>query len=185
MVSLGPWVAGLMLGCKSQDDGNGISVSHLFAGFQNKLGQLILLSLIIGIISIVIMVASMGSLYAQLLAVGMGVTDPADVDPAFIQDPIGTFLLPFLIAMLFIIPVMMMAWFAPLLIVLNDVPVFKAMGMSFKGCLKNFVPFLIYGIVLFVLYIVAIIPLALGLLVLMPTFFGSWYRSYKDIYIET
>jgi len=176
------WLAGLMLGCKAQDDGGSITVGHLFAGFQDKLGPLILLGLIIVIISIAIMFVAMGSTYFQLIGLGIG-GGPEDLSAAT-DDIVGDFVLPFLIAMLFLLPLGMAAWFAPTLIVLNNVPVFKAMSMSFMGCLKNFVPFLLYGIVLLILYIIAAIPLLLGLLVLMPTFFGSMYRSYKDIFID-
>jgi hypothetical protein len=45
------------------------------------------------------------------------------------------------------------------------------------------VPFLIYGIVLFVLAMIASIPFGLGWLVLGPVVFGSVYAAYRDIYV--
>ena len=59
------------------------------------------------------------------------------------------------------------------------------MKESFSGCLKNIVPFLLYGVVLFVAAIVAAIPLGLGWLVLGPVIAGSLYASYRDIYFTS
>jgi uncharacterized membrane protein len=58
------------------------------------------------------------------------------------------------------------------------------MKASFTGCLRNVVPFLVYGIVGFVLAIVATIPLGLGWLVLGPVFAASVYTGYRDIYLR-
>jgi uncharacterized membrane protein len=60
----------------------------------------------------------------------------------------------------------------------------EAMKSSFRGCLKNVVPFLLYGIVGLVLAIIAIIPVGLGFLVLGPVMWGSMYSSYRDIFVE-
>ena len=56
---------------------------------------------------------------------------------------------------------------------------------SFMGCLKNILPFLVYGVIMFVLAIVASIPLALGWLVLGPMTVASVYAAYRDIYLST
>ena len=83
-----------------------------------------------------------------------------------------------------LLPISMATWFAPALIVLHDVPVLQAMLLSFKGALRNIIPFLLYGIVLLVLTAIAMIPLGLGLLVLGPVIFASIYAAYKDIFEE-
>ena len=73
-------------------------------------------------------------------------------------------------------------WFAPALVVLRGAAPVAAIKESFSACLKNFVPFLIYGIVLLVLGIVAAIPLGLGWLVLGPVVIASVYVAYRDIF---
>jgi uncharacterized membrane protein len=45
-------------------------------------------------------------------------------------------------------------------------------------------PFLVYGIVGFLLAIVAVIPLGLGLLVLGPVMWGTMYVGYRDIFVR-
>ncbi len=178
------WIAGLILGCKAQDDGDGITVSHLFAGFRNHFGELVLLSVIVSVLSFAVMFAAMSSVFATLMSASLGNEEALqELTTMMTDDLLGSFLMPMLIGMLFVIPIIMMAWFAPALIVLNNVGVIQAMRMSFIGCAKNTLPFLLYGIVFLVLFVLAMIPLMLGLLVVTPMFFGSIYRSYKDIYI--
>jgi len=49
---------------------------------------------------------------------------------------------------------------------------------------RNIWPFLIYGIVFLLLFIVATIPLGLGLLVVSPMIWASIYSGYRDIYLS-
>ena len=56
------------------------------------------------------------------------------------------------------------------------------MKVSFFGCLKNIVPFLLYGVVMMVLCVVAAIPVMLGYLVLGPVIIASIYTGYRDIF---
>jgi uncharacterized membrane protein len=91
-------------------------------------------------------------------------------------------LLVLLVGMLFYVPVVMALWFAPVLVVLDDESAIDALVNSFKGCLENIVPFLIYGLLGLVLSIVASIPFFLGWLVLAPMILASIYLGYKDIF---
>jgi uncharacterized membrane protein len=75
----------------------------------------------------------------------------------------------------------MAIWFAPALVALHAMPAIDAMKLSFKACLANIVPFLMYGLVLTVLMVVAIIPCGLGLLVLLPVMYISYYTSYREV----
>jgi uncharacterized membrane protein len=56
------------------------------------------------------------------------------------------------------------------------------MRLSFFACLRNMLPFTLYGIISAVLLLIAMIPLGLGLLVMIPTMTASLYVSYKDIF---
>lgn len=171
------WLGGIMLGCRDQELGKPMTVEHLFAGFSNNVGKLILLSVIMTAISMAVMFAALGSLYFSML------TGDTVGSQEMASDPMGV-VLSFLIAMLFLIPVIMAVWFAPALIVLNNLSIGQAIKLSFTGCLKNILPFLLYGVLSLVLYVVAFIPFGLGLLVFFPTMFAAIYTSYKDIFIE-
>ena len=83
------------------------------------------------------------------------------------------------------LPLVMAIWFAAPLAVLSDQNAFDAVKGSFTGCLKNVVSFLVYGVVMLVLSIVASIPLFLGWLVLGPVLAASVYTAYRDIYFSS
>jgi uncharacterized membrane protein len=93
-------------------------------------------------------------------------------------------LLALLVGMLLAMPLYMAIWFAPALVVFHDMAPVAAMRSSFRGCLHNLVPFLLYGVILFVLAIVASIPVGLGWLVLAPVIWGSLYASYRDVFLQ-
>ena len=179
------WLAGIILGCRAQARGEDFRVAHLFAGFSNHVGKLILLSLIMTVFGIAVSLIVMGPVYMELITSGFQ-PDPETIEKISerMADPTG-FWLPWLISMLFTVPLAMAIWFAPALIVLNEVPLLSALKLSFIGCLKNILPFLLYGILAMILYILSALPLLLGLLVFVPTMFASIYTSYTDIFIES
>jgi uncharacterized membrane protein len=178
---LGPvFVAGLILGCRDLDVGNQLKISHVFAGFQNRAGPLIGLGAINLILTILLVVIMFGGMYA------VGSLDLEALETGQISDQeLMSMILAGLVMTLFMMPLLMLFWFAPALIVLHDdVGIIEAMKLSFLGCIKNVLPFLIYGLVGLLLMILASIPFGLGWLVLGPVLFGTIYASYKDIFLE-
>lgn len=174
------WTGGLMLGCRAQDRGEGLSINHLFAGFSNKPWQLLLINIVTGSLGIAALVLT-AIIVASSYGIGSLISNPEQL---FMSGSWMPLLVGLLIFLAISAPIIAMAWFAPALVVLNDVPVFEALGMSFKACFINVVPFLLYGLILMLLFIVGSLPLGLGLLVVMPLMYGSLYRSYKDIFIN-
>ena len=67
---------------------------------------------------------------------------------------------------------------------LQDVTPGRAVSQSFRGCLRNMIPFLVYGLVLVPLAIAASLPLMLGWFVVGPVIVASTYAAYRDIYFE-
>ena len=136
----------------------------------------------------------MGAIYlALLLAIvvvsarvtGVSVSVMLGASPDLASATIGeiiSILLAWLIALGLMVPVFMAVWFAPPLAVFNELGAFDALKASFVGCLKNIVPFLIYGLILLGFAVLASIPLCLGWLVLAPVIAASIYTSYRDIY---
>jgi len=97
------------------------------------------------------------------------------------------FWLAMLLAMALLIPLMMAYWFAPALVALNGLSALPAMRLSFVACMRNMLPFLVYGLIAILLMIVAVIPVGLGLLVFAPVMMASIYTAYRDIFygVET
>ncbi len=173
------WTGGLMLGCRDQSLHGGYDIASLFAGFKKHAGPLVLMSIIVALASTMILLAIIGPGYMNMISAGDGgAEDVAEL----LRDPTGL-LLRALLGMLVMVPVMMATWFAPALVVVNNVSVFEAMRLSFIGCTRNLMPFLVYGVIAIVLYVLALIPLFLGLLIFLPTMIASVFVGYRDIFI--
>ncbi|MGV6815894.1 MAG: BPSS1780 family membrane protein [Thiotrichales bacterium] len=184
---LGPiFMGGFMLGCRAIDEGRPLQVTHLFSGFDKNTGSLaavgglylagLFLIMLLAVILIFLggggeMIAAMSSESVNGMAV--------NVSESMLLATSGTALI---VSMLLYIPLIMLIWYAPALIVFHNVPAIKAMRMSFKGALINWVPFLLYGLIGMILVLIGIIPFGLGLLVVMPALIASVYHSYKDIF---
>lgn len=179
------FAAGMMLGCRAMEQEQDLEINHLFAGFKHNTAQLIavggiyMLSLLV---VAVLVVLAMDKESVELLANGR------DLNP----EQASQMLLPILIALLFVLPLVMAYWFAPVLVVLNDMQALEAMKLSLIACCKNMLPFLSYGLVYSVFFVVGILLLSLGSLVavpvmlvmflIVPSMMTSLYASYADIF---
>jgi len=176
MAVLGPvFAGGVMLGCRSLAADGQLEIGHLFAGFREKFGALAAVGALNLAAQIVIMLVVMAITGASMFTMMRGGQPPS---PGAAMGLV----LAVLVALALMIPVAMAVWFAPALVALNDRGTVEAMKESFSGCLKNVVPFLLYGIVLMIAGFVASLPLLLGWLVLGPVLAASIYASYRDIY---
>lgn len=175
------FTAGIMAGCAALDDGEELSISYLFAGFSEKAGPLLGLGAMYMVM--VMSVVLVGVLLGAGMGVGIaGLAGGEGGIPGGETAAMGGLIMVGLIIMGLFVPVIMAIWFAPALVMLADKGVFESLKLSFVGCLKNIMPFLIYGIVAFILLIIAMIPLGLGLLIMVPVLMAAMYASYKDIY---
>ncbi|HYN55047.1 MAG TPA: BPSS1780 family membrane protein [Methylotenera sp.] len=169
------FAAGLMWGCQAITKNEDLEINHLFAGFKQNTAQLIAVGgfYMMGLLVIAVMVVlSLDRETIEILMKG-GTVNP---------DQAGAMMLPILVAMLFLLPLIMAYWFAPILVGLNNLTATEAMKLSFVACLKNMLPFLLYGLIFMVMLVLAIIPFGLGLLVVIPVMMTSLYTSYVDIF---
>jgi uncharacterized membrane protein len=174
------FAAGFMIGCRALEEGQPLKVGHLFAGFRERFGTLVVVGVIYLAVSIVIaLVVGLATGVGMWSLLGGGAADAASGAAAAL-----TLLLALLVMLALMLPVMMAVWFAPALVLFHEQGAGEAMKNSFIACLKNILPFLIYGVILFVAAILASIPFALGFLVLGPVIVGSLYASYRDIFFQ-
>jgi hypothetical protein len=175
-----PLIAGLMIGCRVLDEGGSLKVEHLFAGFREHFGKLLAIGLLY--LAAVVVISLVTGLIAGFHLFGLlagGRSDPAALAGAAL-----TILLALLVMLGLLVPVVMALWFAPALVVFNQQGPVAALCSSFAGCLRNIVPFLIYGVILLIPSIVATVPYMLGWLLLGPIVVGSTYKAYRDIYFS-
>jgi hypothetical protein len=177
--------------------GGAVGLDILFAGFREQLPRLL----------------ALGVIYLACLALVLGATALFDggnlVHAMFGAEPAagakvqpGATIGALLVAVALYGPVMMMFWFAPVLVAWHGVGVAKALFFSFLACVLNWRPFLAYGAVATMMTVVApsfalsalllltggTLPVSLEsfvyvlMLVLMPTLLASFYVSYRDVF---
>lgn len=180
-------VAGLLKGCRDLERGEELRLEHLFAGFSERTKPLLLVGLILGLASIGLLLV----LVAAVLATGLfgtALLESAHWADGMPQLPDQATLFGILLmvsmGLLLSLPLAMAGWFTPALVMFHDIEPWDALKASFIGCQRNMWPFLVYGVVLLVFLLIALVPFGLGLLIWTPALFGSLYASYKDIYRE-
>ena len=176
------WIGGLMIGCKAQYDGEPFELSYLFRGFQDKVGPLLALGILMFLATGIALLISFGAMAGAIIGLG-GAGAQEELTNMIASQGFGFLLLPVLIYFALVLPLTMFVWFTPALICLGDVPLFRAMRLSFMGCLKNIIPMFIYSLVLIIAMIVASIPIMLGWFVLGPMIYISVFLMFKDIYV--
>jgi uncharacterized membrane protein len=172
------FAAGIVIGCKALDTGGELEIGHLFAGFRERTGTLVGVGALYLAASLVIMLV-----VGLIMGVGM-FTMMGGGDPQAMAAMGITMVLAMLVMFALLLPAIMAIWFAAPLVVFHEHGAIDAMKASFFGCLKNILPFLWYGVILFVFSIFASLPLLLGWLVLGPVLAASIYTSYRDIYLK-
>ena len=169
--------AGMLLVCKKIDDGESAQIDDLFAGFKQNTGPLVMVGVFYMVamltIFIVAIVIGGGSLAGGLLS-----AQPAGLGLAF-----GGLLLSLLLSLALSVPVFMAVWFAPALVFFNHMQPVPALKASFDACMKNMLPFFVYGLIVTVLMFFAALPVFLGFLVLIPVLVGSVYVAYRDVFV--
>jgi len=173
------FAGGILLGCRELERGGELEFGHLFAGFGDPFRKLVLLGAVyLAALIVIVLVAALVGGFS--VAAVLGGISAGDVERATIGG--AALVIALLIGLALFVPVAMAMWFAPALIVFNHYGVTDAIKASFVGCLKNVVPFLVYGVIFLGLAIAATIPFGFGWLILGPTLAASIYASYRDIY---
>jgi len=176
------FAGGFMLACRNIEQGGEFELEHLFAGFSKRFVPLL-------IVGLVFMAAGLALVLLFFLVAGVSLL------PAFLSgdsDALGAALMGSamlmmaggLVMLALMVPIMAAYWFAPALVMMHDMPPIEAMKASFFACFRNFVPFLIYGLVMGFALFIAILPFGLGLLVWVPVAISSTYAAYRQIFTE-
>ncbi|MBI1732839.1 MAG: hypothetical protein HYR49_08745 [Gammaproteobacteria bacterium] len=175
------FAAGVLLGCKALDEGGELKLDHLFRGFSTHTASLILLGALY-LVSVMVLLIFMVILAFVLLGGMDTLTQLMEGKPEQLLGNLPMLAVVTLIGLGLYVPILMALWFAPALVALGGTGVADAVSASFHGCLRNIMPFLIWGVVMLVLCLLALIPFGLGLLVLVPMVWAGTYVAYKDIF---
>ncbi|AKS41576.1 BPSS1780 family membrane protein [Wenzhouxiangella marina] len=176
--------AGWVVACERVRTEGNARFEDLFAGFSSHFAPLAIAALIYLAANVV---ATLIAILVMSVMIGSAAVITGGFDPNAVNGPPVQFMLSLLLGMLIYfaitLPVMMLIWFAPHLIVLHDQAPIDAMKMSFQGCLRNIIPFLVYSVIAIGLFLFGLIPLGLGLLIVIPWLTCANYIAYREIYI--
>ena len=185
------WLAGPLLACllapvvaaglldmsRKAATSGAFELQDLAAGFKANTTPLVILGLIfmaaMVAINLVVFV-----LFSSSVAGGMMMPGVSGIGVL-----LGGSLLAMLLSSVLLVPLAMAMWFAPALVFFNNMPPVEACKASLNACLKNILPFLIFGLIVFVLTFFAALPVGLGFLVLFPVLSGALYASYQDVFV--
>ena len=81
------------------------------------------------------------------------------------------------------LPVTAATFLAAPLVILHGARPMQAMKMSFFACVKNIVPWVLFGILMFLIIMLSALPLLLGLFVTVPAALLTFYPIYRDVFI--
>lgn len=177
--------AGFLLGARTCDVGGTVEIGHLFAGFKEKAGPLAMVG-VFNLVALLVIALIAGLIMGVGMGLGTMMGGVAGGGPGAMMGGMAgmsaSMLLGLLVVLALSLPVAAALWFAPALIVFRDAAPVDALKASFAACLKNLIPFLIYGIAALALAIVASIPFGLGWLAFGPVLGISIYTGYRDIF---
>ena len=182
--------AGLMAGCRSLENGKALEIRHLVAGFKDYAAPLVTIGGVylvgtIVVVGIVLMIAG-GAMLPSMLS-------KAGTDIETLRAAMSSMAFALAVGAAVYLPLVMLIWFAPLLVMFDGMTPIAAMKLSFAACFKNTLPFTVYGLAILGLWVVMSLPAAMGviglllvvvlLVVSMPVLACSVYASYRDIFV--
>jgi len=144
------FMGGIVLGCRAIERDGTLRVSHLFEGFQSA--HFVPL-MIIGVVNIGFFIALflLGAAGAfgtvGLAALANPGVDATDALERVIAAMSGSALIVVLLMLVLVAVFAMLNWFAPALVALRGVSAWEAMKRSLQASLRNWLPFLVYGLI--------------------------------------
>lgn len=176
--------AGYAWACRSLETGGDFDLEHLFAGFAKRFGPLAVVGLVLFAAVFVIALVVFLVLFGAIVGAGIGQLSEPETILKLVMESALLILVGVLVFLALLLPIVAAYWFAPNLVMLNGMGAMAAMKASFFACFRNILPFLVYGLVMLVLLLIAMIPFGLGLLVWIPLAISSTYVAYRRIFTD-
>lgn len=159
-------------------------LGDLFVGFKDKLGPLVAvaalyLALLVGVVIVCVAVGVVVFGGSQLLGAG------SDADLGRLMQGAGVLVVLVLVLVMLALMVLVVAayWYAPGLVFYANLDPWAAMKASFAACLRNWLPFLLYGLLSLLVMVGGMLALVIGFFVVsMPLLMASYYTSFRDIF---
>ncbi|OWY41104.1 hypothetical protein CEK28_02205 [Xenophilus sp. AP218F] len=173
------FAAGFVLAAHKSEQGGELELSDLFAGFKRAPRQLINVGMLyLGLLLLALLLLSF---LVPLLGVHVPTGAAAPQSLADIEGPIGLLLI---LGAVLVFLVSTSYWFAPALVALTGAGAWRAIRLSLRAGLANWLALLLASVALSALLLLALLPLGLGLLLWFPVMYVTAYTSWRDIFAD-
>lgn len=159
-----------------QAAGEPIAMGDLFGGFRRNLRALVNLGALLLLAEIAI--------FALMALLGLPLSGPDNKSFTITEYVEALRGKEWILAVGFLLTMVVKGalWFAPQLIAFHGMSTAHAIRWSLYAAMANLGPMIVYGAVLFALFFVALLPWALGLIVVIPLMVVSTYVSYREVF---
>ena len=160
-----------------QSAGERIAMNDLFAGFRHNVRALINLGALLLLAQLVILVIM------ALLGLPTAASSDHETTIAEYVDLLKG--KECILAIGFILTVLVKGalWFAPPLIAFHGMNTTQAMRWSLYAAISNLGAMMVYGTVLLGIFVIALIPWAIGLVLVIPLAAISTYIGYREVFL--
>jgi len=170
-------IGGVACALESQRRTRSFTLNDIFAGFGPNLGSLAT----VGCVTLLSTAVMFAVFYVMVgtdaaLAIAFNTNRPEATPPNFWRA--------LLVSLVLSLPITAATFLAAPLIMLHGATPLRAMQMSFFGCLKNIVPWILFGVLMFLIIIVSALPLLLGFFITLPVALMAFYPMYRDIFVD-
>ena len=175
---------GMLSGAARQVSGETVRFEHLFDGFRTHGGSLALVGVLFSIplvlMLLVVQLALVGGLLAGVLGavLGSALSSLLSAATAFVSVLITGLGVSVFFYLLMILTLVC----APALIIYRGLAPLEAMGLSLKASLRNLGAILVFGLFMYVLFVVSLIPAGLGVVIFIPVSIGAMRQAYLDMF---
>lgn len=170
--------ASFVLAARDQELGKPVGVHQLFAAFRANGRPLVTIGSITLLAEIMVMVIL--GLMGLPRAISADANGMPDIQ-AYLQLLEGK---EWMVVLGFVMMIIIKAilWFTAPILALNQMPATHAIRWSSYALISNFLPMLVFGVLMNLIFFLALLPPFLGFLVALPLFAIAHYVSYRDLF---
>lgn len=170
--------AGFVLACRDQEMGKQVEFGHLFAGLKLSGRTLIQVGSVVLLAELLVLIA----LNAFGFFDGIRAIEQDKLSMKAISDALQGKEMIWFAALAALIAIKGFFWFTAALIAHQPMPASHAIRWSFFALIGNFIPLVIFAVIMFMLLTLATLPWLLGLLVFFPIYAISHYTSFRAVF---
>lgn len=170
-------LAGMYIGADKLNFGEDIAVGVMFEGFSRNAAQLALVGLVGLLLQLVLAIIVLVPFF---LIFGLSLF--SGDKPDFGTGSVIALAVVGLIFMVGSYLIALAAWFAPMLVAMNDMDAVSAVKLSFAAGMRNLGATIVMFLLMMLLMIGGLLTLGLGMLVVFPVLATASYAGYREIF---